>query len=98
LDLIGETVRLAPKIPRMLISEGRSSMGTLIRQLTTCEAHGLSVNHRSVRHAEYVRYFQIRGFAVWCWTVNDARTANRLIGWGIDGLVGDNPALLRRQN
>jgi glycerophosphoryl diester phosphodiesterase len=94
--LVREAQRLAPAIPRMLISEGRSLPATLLRQLATLDASGLSVNHRAVRDAAWVGYFQARGYAVWSWTVNDARTARRLAGWGIDGLLGDNPALLRR--
>jgi glycerophosphoryl diester phosphodiesterase len=97
LDLLREATEFAPGIPRMLISEGRRSRATLLRQLEACAAHGLSVNHRAIRTADYASWFQARGFAVWCWTVNDARTARQLAGWGIDGLLGDNPALLKRE-
>ena len=96
LDLVCAAAELAPTIPRMLISEGRRSTATLLAQLEACTAHGLSVNHRAVRTANYASHFQDRGFTVWCWTVNDTRRARQLAGWGIDGLVGDNPALLKR--
>jgi glycerophosphoryl diester phosphodiesterase len=94
--LIREARRLAPAVPRMLISEGRGSPASLVRQLAAVGAGGLSVDHRRVRDAAWVRYFHLRGATVWCWTVNDARTAARLAGWGIDALLGDNPALLKR--
>jgi glycerophosphoryl diester phosphodiesterase len=42
-----------------------------------------------------VGHFQLRGYAVWCWTVNDIATARRLAGWGVDALLGDDPALLK---
>lgn len=93
--LIRKSHRLARKIPRMLITEGKGPRAGLTRQLAECEAVGLSVNHQAVRSAAWVRYFQDRGFAVWCWTVNDARRARRLAGWGVDALLGDDPALLR---
>ena len=93
--LVSEAAELAPRIPRMLISEGRRSQKVMLRQLTECKAAGLSVNYRAVRDRKYVAYFQALGFAVWCWTVNDRRVAKRLIAWEIDGLLGDNPALLR---
>jgi glycerophosphoryl diester phosphodiesterase len=80
----------------MVISEGRGSKTSLHRQLVACEAHGLSVNFRAVHAADYVTFFQSAGFPVWCWTVNDGRVARRLMRWGVDGLIGDNPALLRR--
>jgi len=88
--------RVAPAIPRMLISAGRSSPATLVRQLTACAAKGLSVSHEALRSAASVRYFQARGFAVWSWTVNDPARMRRLARWGIDGILSDNPALLRR--
>lgn len=87
---------LAPSIPRMLISEGRGSPAALVRQLASCDAAGLSVDHRAIRSAAWVRGINSRGFAVWSWTVNDARVARRLARWGVAGLLGDNPALLRR--
>ena len=95
-NLLRDAAELAPTIPRMVIAEGRGLRSSLLRRLKACDACGVSINHRAVREADYARYFQIRGFVVWCWTVNDAATAGRLTGWGIDGLVGDNPALLKR--
>ncbi len=86
---------LAPAIPRMLISEGREAPAALIRQLAACGAAGLSVNHRAIRSAAWVRHFHQRGCAVWSWTVNDPVTARRLAGWGVDALLGDDPALLK---
>jgi glycerophosphoryl diester phosphodiesterase len=56
---------------------------------------GLSVNHRAIRSAAWVRHFQTRGYAVWSWTVNDPAVARRLAGWGVDALLGDDPALLQ---
>lgn len=94
--LVRDAARLAPRIPRMLISEGRRTRALLLRQLRGSEAQGLSVNHRAVRKADYAPYFQKQGFTVWCWTVNDAAVAKRLAGWGVDALLGDNPDLLRR--
>ena len=94
-DLVREAADLAPRIPRMLISEGRRSPEVILRQLAESKAVGISVDYRAVRRPEFIKYFQDMGFTVWCWTVNDARTAKRLIGWEADGLLGDNPALLR---
>jgi glycerophosphoryl diester phosphodiesterase len=95
-NLLRDAADLAPAIPRMVISEGRGLRSSLLRRLRACDARGVSVNYRAVRKADYLSYFQARGFVVWCWTVNDAATARRLTGWGIDGLLGDNPALLKR--
>jgi len=94
-SLVREAADLAPSIPRMLISEGRGSVAGLGRLLVACGAQGISVNRRAIRRPEFVHHFHARGFVVWAWTVNDVPTARRLIGWGTDGLVGDNPALLK---
>lgn len=93
--LVRAARRLAPTVPRMLISEGKRSPASLARQLTACDAAGLSVDHRAIRSTAWVRWFHARGFAVWSWTVNDARTSRRLAGWGVGALLGDNPALMR---
>jgi glycerophosphoryl diester phosphodiesterase len=86
----------APAIPRQLISSGRVAPASLVRQLAACGAAGLSVDHREIRSEAWLHHFHQRGYSVWSWTVNDPATARRLAGWGIDGLLGDDPALLRR--
>ena len=94
--LVTEARTLAPAIPRMLISEGRSAPVTLVRHLAACGAVGLSVNHEAIRSAVWIKYFQQRGYSVWSWTVNELVVAKRLTGWGIDAILGDDPALMRR--
>lgn len=86
---------LAPAIPRMLISEGRAAPAALVRQLAACGAAGLSVNHRVIHSGAWIRPFHQRGYTVWTWTVNEPVLARRLAGWGVDALLGDDPALLR---
>jgi glycerophosphoryl diester phosphodiesterase len=93
--IVFEAAQLAPTIPRMLITEARKTPAALLRQLTTCGAAGMSVNWRRIRSAAWVRYFHDHGHTVWCWTVNDATAARRLTEWGVDALLGDDPALLR---
>jgi glycerophosphoryl diester phosphodiesterase len=94
--LVAEARTLASAVPRMLISEGRAAPVTLVRHLAACGAVGLSVNHAAVRSPAWVKYFQQRGYSVWSWTVNDPAVARRLAEWGIDALLGDDPALMRR--
>ena len=88
--------RLAPAVPRMLISEGRQAPLALVRELAALGAGGLSVHHAAVRNAGWLRHFHSRGCVVWCWTVNEPPRMRRLAGWGIDGILSDNPALLCR--
>lgn len=93
---VAEAALVAPQLPRMLISEGRLSPASIVRQMAACRANGLSVNHRAIPGRAFVHHFQQRGYAVWTWTVNELPRARQLAGWGVDGLMGDNPALLRR--
>ena len=92
--LVREARRLAPTVPRMLISAGRRTPASFVLQLAALGANGLSVDHRAIRGAAWLRYFQSRGYVVWGWTVNDAGRIRRLAGWGIDAILSDNPALL----
>ncbi|HEY8995529.1 MAG TPA: glycerophosphodiester phosphodiesterase [Lacunisphaera sp.] len=94
-QLVTDARNVAPTVPRMLISEGREAPAKLVRRLAACGAGGLSVNHRTIRSGAWVTHFQLRGYAVWSWTVNDIATARRLAGWGVDALLGDDPALLK---
>jgi glycerophosphoryl diester phosphodiesterase len=95
LTLVREAARLAPTIPRMLITTGRGGPAAILRQMASSGAVGVSIDHRAVTSRAYVEYFRARGISLWCWTVNDARSARRLAGWGVAGLLGDNPVLLR---
>ncbi len=59
--------------------------------------HYRSISERDVADAHAV------GLQVIVWTVNDAADAERLIGWGVDGLISDRPdrmrdAMQRRRN
>lgn len=92
--LVADARRLAPAIPRMLISESRRAPAALLRQLAALDASGISINHRRIRSAAWIAAFHARGYCVWTWTVNDAAVATRLAGWGVDALLGDDPALL----
>lgn len=93
--LVGAAGKLAPEIPRMLISEGRGGAEKLLRQMAAAGAGGLSLNHKAVRSRAMVGALHAGGATLWCWTVNDAATARRLAGWGVDALLGDNPVLLQ---
>jgi glycerophosphoryl diester phosphodiesterase len=94
-DLVRVAARLAPATPRLLLSNG-GSPSRLARQLSALRARGLSVDHRAVRSAAWVRHFHRHNFIVWCWTVNHPRTMRRLARWGVDGILSDNPALLQK--
>ena len=43
-----------------------------------------------------VRLAHQRGLKVWVYTVNEPAAANKLLDLGVDGLISDDPALLRK--
>ncbi|GAO76715.1 glycerophosphodiester phosphodiesterase [Meiothermus ruber] len=43
---------------------------------------------------EKVEYFKARGMFVVTWTVNQAAVVRELLGWGVDGVIGDRPEQL----
>lgn len=103
LPLVAEAARLAPRIPRMVISEGRGSPATLARQLAAVRAIGLSVNHAAVRDRALVdairgpvRAGSCRRFTLWTWTVNNPARMRKLAKLGVDAILTDAPALLRK--
>lgn len=50
--------------------------------------------HYKLVSAEAVRRWHAEELAVFTWTVNDADVAAQLLEDGVDGLIGDDPALL----
>ena len=44
----------------------------------------------------FIKKAQNSGIPVFVWTVNDEETMKKLIGWGVDGIVTDNPRLLKK--
>ena len=51
--------------------------------------------HYSLLNAEKTAELKAKGLFVYTWTVNDLGVAQQLLEWGVDGLIGDDPALLR---
>ena len=94
--IVRKCARLAPDIPRELIAHRPRTARGLLARMRAVEARGLSLDQRLIRSASLVRQLHAAGAAVWCWTVNDPARARRLAALGVDGIISDNPALLRR--
>lgn len=44
---------------------------------------------------ESIKAIHERGLKVYAWTVDDPKAAERLIGWGVDGIITDLPAVMK---
>ncbi len=95
--IVAAARRLAPRIPRMLITRGggRVRAETLVPVLAALGAMGVSIDHRAIRSPAFVTALHRCGLCVWCWTVNDTRAMLRLASWGVDAILSDDPALLK---
>jgi len=77
---------VAPEIPRgLLVGRVPPQWREMLHDL---ECFSLHCNHRALnqRLAESVH---VAGYALLCWTVNDRRSARKLLRWGVDCLVTD---------
>lgn len=103
--------RLAPGIPTVYLTARGSRFDTLAdgtwtggRQLKDyagvpqmVKAAGGSIwapNYRDIGERDVADAHAL-GLQVIVWTVNDAADADRLIGWGVDGLISDRPDRMR---
>jgi glycerophosphoryl diester phosphodiesterase len=88
------TFRTRPHV-RVVHSVGSpGELRALWRRSSGGELDGISIDQRLLTRpvtAELCR----RAPLVMAWPVNGVRAANRLAGWGVNGLISDEPALLR---
>lgn len=61
-------------------------------------AASAAVVHRQLVTPSLIRACHHRGTAVWAWTVNDSTEAERLVEWGADAIITDDPRILGPSN
>lgn len=82
---------VAPEVGRgLLFDRAPGVMPLIAARLGVAALHP----HRNLVTPELIETARRRGWRVNVWTVNDADLARRLIGLGVDGLIGDDPAML----
>lgn len=69
---------------------GDASAFALLPSLPVVAVHP----HFSLVTSEHMREWREAGLKVFCWTVNSVALAQSLLALGVDGLIGDDPALL----
>ena len=76
----------APELARgYLVDTLPSGWEATARRLQCVSVH---CNHKKLS-AEAAAAVRSAGYGLLCWTVNDAQSARRLLGWGVDCLVTD---------
>jgi glycerophosphoryl diester phosphodiesterase len=99
----GETARrLAALEPRLRLALDTPPLhwgpapdfAAVAADMAASRAHILEFEYRCLT-PELVRACQRIGYPVWAWTVNQREDMLRLLDWGVDGILTDDPALLR---
>jgi glycerophosphoryl diester phosphodiesterase len=103
--------RLAPGVPTVYLTargsrfdtlaDGTWTGGRLLKDYASVpqmvKAAGGTIwapNHRDIGERDIAAAHAL-GLQVVVWTVNEAADAERLIGWGVDGLISDRPDRMR---
>ncbi|RAH36773.1 glycerophosphodiester phosphodiesterase family protein [Halomonas sp. SL1] len=89
-ELLDEVARQAPAMRRILLAQ-LTLRGALPRR----GYDALALRHNRIDDRE-VRLAHRHGYALMAWTVNDPARMSRLIDLGVDGIITDRPAALRR--
>ena len=76
----------APAIPRALLVDSLWPGWFEMAQTLECVA---VVSHQELMNAGLARQLHDAGLRVWCYTVNEVASAQRLLGLGVDGLITD---------
>lgn len=88
--------RSAGPLPaRLLRSAGNRFELVLLRHLPSRVALDGVVLHRRLLTADLVDELKGRHGLVFAWSVTDEGAARQLIGWGVDGLIIDDPSLMQ---
>jgi glycerophosphoryl diester phosphodiesterase len=72
----------------------KRSLPRLIGRWLERAAASAAVVHRQLVTPALIRVCHDRGAAVWAWTVNDSTEAERLVEWGADAIITDDPRIL----
>ena len=90
---------LEPRLPVALVVGGKPKKTAagraayLATRAKKCGATVLDLNFQMVT-PELVAGLNRRGFAVWCWTVNDEAIIDILARWGVEAITTDRPDLM----
>lgn len=99
-DAVTAFRHILPQVPAgFLISPTRADdpasaqwIAKVCGQASECGAAFAAVHHSAVT-PRLVEYLFRRGLSVWAWTVDEPDEMKRLAGWGVAGIITNNPTI-----
>jgi glycerophosphoryl diester phosphodiesterase len=77
------------------VGENALEHGSPLPLLRRLAAHAWHPASAQLHHAAQVQAVRAAGYRVYVWTVDDVERARRLLAWGVDGIITNQPAQLR---
>lgn len=87
--------RLAPRIPVGLLYAPGMSLPLRRAWLAALFPHEARHPHHTMVNAGFMTWARQRGYKVNTWTVDDVDEMHRLVTLGVDGIITNNPDILR---
>lgn len=93
-----ETIRQAkslyPDVPCYYLSSFNSDINKYFDACVESSLDGLDLRHKVIDQ-DLVERCHASGLDVWCWTVNDTETAQKMKAFGVSAVTTDRPAWLK---
>ena len=91
---IKQAKALYPKVPCYYLSSFKSDINKHLEACVESGLDGLDLRHNIIDQ-ELVEQCHASGLDVWCWTVNDTETAQKMKDFGVSAVTTDRPAWLK---
>jgi glycerophosphoryl diester phosphodiesterase len=94
-ETIRQTKELYPEIPCYYLSMFRADLNKHFDAILEVGLDGVDLRH-TIIDEKVMKRCQASGLEVWCWTVNDPKTAQKMKQLGVSAVTTDRPAWLRK--
>jgi len=93
-ETIKQTKVLYPELPCYYLSSFESDVNKHLELVVESDLDGVDLRHNIIDR-ELMERCHASGLDVWCWTVNDTETAQKMKELGVSAVTTDRPAWLK---